>query len=187
MEEVKDETIMAVSVLFGAYGKVADEERQAIYCSMLSTIPYKLLIAGIERAINTRTFLPSVSDLKEDCRSVAATIDGSLKAKSWQEAWKEIEKAVHNTYWGEKPKFSTPEIAETVSCYGWSNIYMAESRNWQNVHAQLREIYKTICERKKDEKLNRRIAEKYHLADSGMRRQIAEVARALDFTREVDE
>ena len=168
-----------ISVLFGAYGKADDINRQAIYCRACKDIPLQLLVAGIDRAIDTRPYLPSVADLKEDCRQLAAMVDNRLEVKPWPEAWKEIEKAAHSTYWGETPKFSTPEITETVACYGWRNIYMSQESEWQIIHAQVRDIYKTICDRKKDGRVNAYIAKKHRLQIGGGFKSLNDVVRSL--------
>ena len=168
----------AVSVLFGAYGKADDTDRQKIYCRLLVDVSPELLAAGVERAISTRTFLPSVKELLDDCLSVASRVDPALEVKSWPEAWREIERAVRETYWGRTPKFSTPEIEAAVKSYGWRNIYMSEEREWQIIHAQLRDIYRTICERGRDRRLDGRLAAKYSL--TGMAAgEIGEAVRCL--------
>lgn len=184
MASSNNQVAQAISVLFGAYGKADDVNRQVIYCKSCQNIPIKLLVAGIDKAIDTRPFLPSVAELKEDCRQLAEMIDDRLAVLPWHQAWAEIERAVHYTYWGEKPKFSTPEIAETVACYGWANIYQAEMRNWQNVHAQLRDIYKTICDRKKNGIENNYLAKKHNLEIGGGFESLSEIVRSLKPSRE---
>lgn len=174
----------AISVLFGAYGKADDINRQAIYCKACKDIPLQLLVAGIDRAIDTRSYLPSVADLKDDCRQLAEMVDDRLAVLPWPEAWKEIQRVLAASYWTEKPEFSTPEIAETIACYGWRNLYEAENSSWQAVHAQLRDIYKTICDRKKDGRVNNYIAKKHNLQIGGGFKSLSEIVQSLVPSRE---
>ena len=73
----------------------------------------------------------------------------------WDEAWKEIEKEMHDTFVYGKPKFSRPEIEKAVSAFGWEELCNVLTKDLPIVRAQLRDMYNAICEQSRKSKVNR--------------------------------
>ena len=143
-----NEHAKAISVLFGAYGKSDDLSRQLIYCRMCRDIPLDLLKKTVEKLILESRFLPTVAEIVEASKSLLGSMDDNKRIKGWEEAWAEIEKAMHTTAWGRTPKFSTPEIAKAVDIFGWYNIHTCSSKDFNVIRAQVRDIYKAVCARR---------------------------------------
>lgn len=61
------ETVLAT--LFTAYRKVVDDEAAALYARGLSDVPVPLLDRAMIRTVRTRTFLPSVAELRQDAEA----------------------------------------------------------------------------------------------------------------------
>ena len=72
----------------------------------------------------------------------------------WDEAWKEIEKEMHDTFVYGKPKFSRPEIEKAVKAFGWQELCEVTIKELPIVRAQLRDMYNGICEQSRRSKIN---------------------------------
>lgn len=58
-----------LATLFTAYRKTVDDEAAALYGRGLDDIPLRLLDRAIGRAIRTRTWLPTVAELRADAEA----------------------------------------------------------------------------------------------------------------------
>ena len=85
----------------------------------------------------------------------------------WDEAWKEIEKEMHDTFVYGKPKFSRPEIEKAVSAFGWQELCEVAIKELPIVRAQLRDMYNGICENSKKAKINAYVLGTASLLDDG--------------------
>lgn len=72
----------------------------------------------------------------------------------WDEAWKEIEKEMHDTFVYGKPLFSRPEIEKAVKAFGWQELCEVTIKDLPIVRAQLRDMYNGICEQSRRSKIN---------------------------------
>lgn len=72
----------------------------------------------------------------------------------WDEAWKEIEKEMHDTFVYGKPQFSRPEIEKAVKAFGWQELCEVTIKDLPIVRAQLRDMYNGICEQSRRSKIN---------------------------------
>lgn len=143
-----------ISILFGAYGQAGDTNRQAIYCQFCKDIPPALLEAGVKKLIVEQKFLPTVSEIVDTCKEIVSAADETVRIKGWDEAWGEIERALYATPWGKTPTFSAPEIADVVNRFGWRNLQVCQSSEYSTIRAQIRDMYKAICERSKKQGSN---------------------------------
>lgn len=140
-----------IGMLFGAFGKADDAQRQAIYTKMLADVPNAVLAKAVKRLILEKTFLPSVAEIVAAARSIIAEVAPGNRLPDWQEAWAEIERAVQSS---SAPEFSHPIIALTVKTYGLMNLKMCPVEMWQAAQAQVRRIYDDLCKRYSDKELN---------------------------------
>ncbi len=159
-----------IASMFACYGQGQDGVRIAIYTQALSGIPTGTLSVVCKKMILQNKFLPSVAEIVEASRSLIGFVDESQRVKSWGEAQQEIQRGIRMTWYhgclGEdvpadlygkscEPKWSTDEIRQTVDAYGFDNIGKSQVDDMPIVWSQLRKIYETICERKKDEAVNK--------------------------------
>ena len=143
--------------------------RIATYTKVLGDIPTDILSKACRKLLLESKFLPSIAEIVEASRSLMGTMVGN-KVLSWADAQKEIQQGINRTWFhgclGEdvpddlygkscEPKWSTDEIKETIEAYGIDNIGKANESDMPIVWSQLRKIYETICERKKEENINK--------------------------------
>lgn len=159
-----------IASMFACYGQGNDGVRIAIYVNALSDIPTGILSKVCRKMILESKFLPSVAEIVEASRSLIGFVDESQRVKSWGEAQQEIQRGIRMTWYhgclGEDvpadlygkscdPKWSTDEIRQTVEAYGFDNIGRANVEDMPIVWSQLRKIYESICNRKKEESVNK--------------------------------
>lgn len=143
-----------LTTMFACFGQAQDGVRIASYVQMLDDIPADVLSVVCKKATLEKKFLPTIAELIESARSIAGSMDDSNRVKTWDEAWAEIQRQIDKVFIYEKPVFSRPEIEQAVKRYGWTDLCTTPAKDWRTAHAQLREIYKTICERSKEESVN---------------------------------
>lgn len=159
-----------IASMFACYGQGQDGVRIAAYTNMLSGIPTEILSRVSRKLILESKFLPSVAEIVEASRSLMGTMDESFRVKPWGEVQKEIQRGITRTWFhgclGEDvptelygkpcdPKWSNEDVRKTVEAYGFDNIGKAKVDEMPIVWSQLRKIYESICNRKKEESVNR--------------------------------
>ena len=166
-----DKTMNAriIASMFACYGQGQDGVRIAAYTNMLSGIPTEILSRVSRKLILESKFLPSVAEIVEASRSLIGTMDESFRVKPWGEVQKEIQSGITRTWFhgclGEdvpddlygkscEPKWSNEDVRQTVEAYGFENIGKAKVDEMPIVWSQLRKIYESICNRKKEESVN---------------------------------
>ncbi len=152
-----------LTTMFACFGQANDGVRIASYVQMLDDIPADVLSVVCKKATLESKFLPTIAELIESARSIAGSVNESNRVKSWDEAWQEIQTQIDRVFIYEKPVFSRPEIEMAVKRYGWADLCTTPAKDWRTAHAQLREIYKTICERKKEDSVNGYLLGNNHL------------------------
>ena len=158
-----------IASMFACYGSAGDGVRIATYTKVLSDIPTDILSKACKKLLLECKFLPSIAEIVEASRSLMGTMDGN-NVLSWADAQREIQQGLNRTWFhgclGEDvpdelygkscdPKWSTDEIRQTVESYGMDNIGKANEKDMPIVWSQLRKIYETICQRQKEENINK--------------------------------
>lgn len=136
-----------IALLFASFGQEQNVQRIKIYMQMLKDIPEEVMKKVVEKAIYENKYLPTIAELVEACRSLMATSNGVKEVPDWSEAWAEVEKAMRNTPWGGKPKFSHPAIEQAVKNYGWQSIHEVMVDDYHTMQAQLRRVYDEVAKR----------------------------------------
>lgn len=136
-----------ITILFASFGQESNMQRMEIYMQMLKDVPQEVLQKVVQKTIYENKFLPSVAELMEACRSLAATASGKKEVPDWNEAWAEIEKAMYRTPWGKLPQFSHPAITQAVNNYGWKSIHECMADDFHTMQAQLRRMYDESAKR----------------------------------------
>ena len=146
--------VQAITLLFGAYGQAKDVNRIKIYCQTLKDVPKELLLSVVQKSMLECKYLPSIAELAEACRSLNETMSGKSEVPTWGEAWREIDRAMHLTAWGHRPKFSHPAIAAAVDQYGWHDLQTCLADDINTVRAQVRRMYEDSARRYIEQKKN---------------------------------
>lgn len=141
-------------MLFGAFDKGQDQNRLAIYSKVLEDIPTEILSKAVKKLILESKFMPSVAEVVEAAKSLVGSIDGSKRVKSWDEAWAEIQKQMHDAFIYKQPVFSTPEIATAALNFGWLELCNTLSKDMPTVRAQVRRMYEDACSRAETQQSN---------------------------------
>lgn len=144
-----------IASMFACYGQGQDGVRIATYTSVLTDIPTDILSKVCRKMILESKFLPSVAEIVEASRSLIGSMDESKRMKPWAEAWQEIEHQMHTAFVYEKPVFSTKEIEKAVKMYGWHELCETPSKDMRIAKAQLRDMYREVCQRSKEESVNK--------------------------------
>ncbi len=151
-QEVQDEVLMTVSdcviKLFASFGQSSNSQRIAIYTLALNALPVPVLAASCKKLIMENEFLPSIAEIIQVSRDLIAKAN-HIDVKSWDEAWKELRSERLRAGIYEKPVFSRPEIEETVKSFGWRDFCVAPEKDERIVHAQMKKIYESVCNREK--------------------------------------
>ena len=154
-----------IASMFACYGQGQDGVRIAAYTSVLTDIPTDILSKVCRKMILESKFLPSVAEIVEASRSLIGSMDESSRMKPWAEAWQEIEHQMHTAFVYEKPVFSTIEIEKAVKMYGWHELCETPSKDMRIAKAQLRDMYREVCERSREESVNNYVLGECKLLD----------------------
>ena len=149
----KSKKAKAIAMLFGSFGQGSDAERMAIYVEMLNDIPADVLDKVCKKAMYESKYLPSIAELVQSANNFIGEMAGQT-ILPWDEAWKEIEKEMHDTFVYGKPQFSRPEIEKAVKAFGWQELCEVTIKELPIVRAQLRDMYNGICEQSRRSKIN---------------------------------
>ena len=139
-----------MAVLFTAFGKADDVNRQLIYVSQLKSIPPQMLMQACNVIISTKDFLPSVAEIVQTVKAINA--DKDSEPLPWSEAWAEILKQMQDAFIYKKPVFSRPEIEQAAMRFGWQNLCEVKTDDLPIVHAQVRRTYEDICNKAENER-----------------------------------
>lgn len=142
-----------IAMLFTSFGQGSDAERMATYVEILKDVPAEVLSKACKKAMMKCKYLPSIAELVESAQDIVAEANGTHELP-FAEAWKEIERELHNTFVYGKPKFSRPEIEQAVNCFGWQELCEMKTSDIPIIRAQLKGMYEAICQRNKEKNMN---------------------------------
>lgn len=142
-----------IAMLFASYGQGSEAERMAVYVEMLNDIPADVLEKVCKKAILESKFLPSIAELVQAAKELVAEANGT-DILPFAEAWKEITKEMHDTFVYGTPKFSRPEIQQTVDAFGWQELCEMRTQDIPIIRAQLKAMYEGICKKNQERDMN---------------------------------
>lgn len=137
----------AISTLFGAYGKANDHDRQAIYFKALSGLDPNTVMLACQKTIYNNKFLPSISEIFENVKSIVYYQNPQYRPKDWDEVLIEITQAVKQSPF-EKFTWSSKDIERAVKSYGLDNLRYGEVSSYSYGLEVIRKNYLIICSRK---------------------------------------
>lgn len=159
LTDQQKQVVRLLAPLFAAfeYVKYGNEEKlkekMRVFAIALEDLDSATLSAGILKCIRTKTFPPTIAEIREECASVITALTSS-GAKSIDEAWGEVRKQVHDCFIYKKPVFSTPEIKDAAEKMGWATLCAATDSEMVGNRAQFIKLYESILRRKREEKAN---------------------------------
>lgn len=126
-----------------------DAESIKIWYSLLRDIPYEVLNLAIQKYMQSRTFPPTIRDLRE----LAAEITQGKPAE-WGDGWEQVLMAIrrYGVYRESEALASMDELTrECVKRLGFRDICMSE--NIVADRANFRKIYESLVERRKEDSM----------------------------------
>ena len=152
----KSDTLMALSALQLAYGKEFTEKRLDFYVKCLLDVDPVLIEKSVQKLIYTKNFLPSIAEIREIAQELKDVSNGT-QIKDVDEAWQEVLEQIHEAFVYRKPQFSTPEIEQAALSMGWESLCNMLTTEVGTYRAQFRDMYKVVCSRRKNIKVNQDI------------------------------
>lgn len=157
---VDERIVEAVSEMFILSGKGNEEERAMAYVRALADFNPQLLEKALEKLRYEKSFLPSIAEITTAYKALAGEMIPSLRVKSWDEAWKEIQREMETTFVYGKPKWSSPEIKQAVDSFGWTDLCTTPAKDMAIVRAQVRQIYESACKTRADRAMSQFVLQK---------------------------
>lgn len=133
--------------------KDVNKNKIRAYAIALSDLDLEALSAGVIRCLKTKTFFPSIPEIREAANTITEYVTGT-GMKSPDEAWKEVLMQIREAFIYKKPVFSTPEIEQAAFAMGWSGMCAVEKKDIGTVRAQFLKLYDSVCKRKEEHKIN---------------------------------
>ena len=156
IREEAEKRTKIITMMLAVYGNSQDKTMIASYVELLGGIPVELLEKACRKVSLESEYQPRPAAIINAAKSLIGSVGGS-RVKPFNEAWKEIEKEMKDTFVYGEPNFSTPEITEAVKCFGWNELCSVLTKDLPIVRAQLRDIYNMVCEQKKEETVNNHV------------------------------
>lgn len=150
---VNQKHVEEITKMFAAFGQSSDGKRIATYCQYLSDMPVEVLQKVCVKSVLESKYLPSIAELVEAAQNIVNEANGTPDLP-FAEAWKEITKELHDTFVYGEPRFSRPEIKQTVDAFGWQELCEMRTTDIPIIRAQLKSMYEGICARNKEKRTN---------------------------------
>lgn len=143
----KVRVLKSITALFAAFGQANDAKRIEVYVELFKDINAESVSIACKKAVLECKFMPTIAELTDCLKELAGAADETKRVKTWEEAWREIQKAMYATPLGKTPVWSTPEIEAAVNAFGWHELHTALQADMSTIRAQIRRFYEDACER----------------------------------------
>lgn len=152
---MNDDLIAKLTQLFKAFRQkdATVDGTLDVYLERLSEFPAPVVIAAIDRLIDTSRFLPTIAEIKES--AVLGPLGQQLADEAWVEVRREARRVGYNrppVFSGGRflpadvPEFSSPVIAAAAYAVGWELICTGDdSRGF--IRDQFLKAFKALSER----------------------------------------
>lgn len=167
----KKDTLVALAGLQVLYPKNLGPDRMNAYVTHLYDIAPNTLLAAVQSLAHTKTFLPSIAEIREAARDIQHLADGEDDGE-WFTAWYEVRRAVAKVGRAGHPVFTDPVLTDVIHYFGWYNLCTMPAADESIIKAQFRQVYTSIKEKK-------RMKEEYRTAV----RQLADEAQQGKYQR----
>ena len=142
-----------ITALMAIWNCASNEDLITAYVATLKDVPVELLDKACKKLAIESENRPVPATILKAVRNLQSEIAGA-DILPWDQAWKEIEKEMHDTFVYGTPQFSRPEIKRAVDSFGWEELCSVLTRDLPIVRAQLRDMYNSICEQSRDRRTN---------------------------------
>ena len=152
-EEAERRT-QCITTMLAIWNCSSNEDMIAVYVASLKDVPVELLEKTCKKLMIESESRPVPATILKAANNLISEFTGD-EILPWDEAWKEIEKEMHDTFVYGKPKFSRIEIEKAVNAFGWNELCEVTTKDLPIVRAQLRDMYLAICEQSRKSKVNK--------------------------------
>lgn len=157
---------------------VTDNKIRA-YAIALSDLDFGALSAGVTRCLQTKTFFPSIPEIREAANNMTEYVMGT-GMKSPDEAWKEVQQQMQEAFVYKKPAFSTTEIEQAALAMGWISLCETPTDVIGVARAQFLKMYDSVCSRKRERKINDQVLQSMESPVSGfINEAVSQIGKAM--------
>lgn len=142
-----------ITALMAIWNCASNEDLITAYVATLKDVPVELLDRACKKLAIESESRPVPATILKAARNLQSEIAGA-DILPWDQAWKEIEKEMHDTFVYGTPRFSKPEIKKAVDAFGWQELCEVTIKELPIVRAQLRDMYNSICEQSRERRTN---------------------------------
>lgn len=125
----------------------------AAYVTATKDIPVDVLEKTCKKLMVESESRPVPATIVKAAKELVAHANGT-DVVPFAEAWKEIEKQMHDVFVYGVPKFSRPEIKQTVDAFGWQELCEMRTQDIPIIRAQLKAMYEGICKKNAERAMN---------------------------------
>ena len=143
-----------ITALMAIWNCASNEDLITAYVATLKDVPVELLDRACKKLAIESESRPVPATILKAARNLQSEIAGA-DILPWDQAWKEIEKEMHDTFVYGTPRFSKPEIKKAVDAFGWQELCEVTIKELPIVRAQLRDMYNSICEQSRERRTNK--------------------------------
>ena len=142
-----------ITTLLSIYDKGADKNMITAYVTVTKDIPLDVLEKTCKKLMVESESRPVPATIVKAAKELVAEANGT-DVLPFAEAWKEITKEMHDTFVYGTPKFSRPEITQTVDAFGWQELCEMRTQDIPIIRAQLKAMYEGICKKNQERAVN---------------------------------
>jgi hypothetical protein len=127
----RPQALELVGELMAAYrtGQQVAPETVEVYVTDILDLDYEPAVLAIKRLRQTRTFLPSIAEVRQAATEITA---GQLPDGG--QAWAEVTDQIRAVGYTGRPEFSHSAIAETVRALGWRELCASANQVADRAH-----------------------------------------------------
>ena len=148
--ERRTKAITALMAIWNCGGNV---DMIAAYVTATRDIPVDVLEKTCKKLMVESESRPVPATIVKAAKELVAEANGT-DVLPFAEAWKEITKELHDTFVYGTPKFSRPEITQTVDAFGWQELCEMRTQDIPIIRAQLKAMYEGICKKNQERAVN---------------------------------
>ena len=143
----------SITALMAIWNFSGNEDMITAYVTATKDIPVDVLEKTCKKLMVESESRPVPATIVKAAKELVAEANGT-DILPFAEAWKEITKEMHDTFVYGTPKFSRPEIQQTVDAFGWQELCEMRTQDIPIIRAQLKAMYEGICKKNQERDMN---------------------------------
>jgi hypothetical protein len=120
------------------------EPTAKLYMRCLRDLPYDVADATVAHAVTTRTWMPTISELRAIAAQLCQQANGRPPADA---AWAEFKAAVHRYGYANPPEWSHPAVKAAANALGYRDFCLSDSEQEPSWRARFLQVYAAQSDR----------------------------------------